>query len=444
MLDKIGKYEVRKEIGRGAMGTVYEGFDPAIGRRVAIKTLRTDVFDHSQLPEVLARFKREAQSAGRLSHPHIVTIYEYGEESGTPYIVMEFMAGTELGQLLSRGTRFPLEEIVRVMTQLLGALAVAHESGVVHRDLKPANLFMLQDGSLKVVDFGIAHVEASDLTGTGALLGTPAYMSPEQVLGLPVDLRSDIFSAGVIFYQLLTGDKPFTGSIHTINQKILQQEPLEPSKLNPLLSAAWDAVVSRAMAKKPAVRYESSRHFAEAIKAAFQAEHAHDEEAKRKAADASEHAYRAAEERSRVEAMRRAEAERVAKEEAEARKAAEDRARQEAQRREEEAAARAQRDVEEKARADLARRKADETAAMPQPRSRIPMYVALAIVAVLGVLGGGFYVGGDTIKRAVYGEQFSRLEDDKLRREFEENNAAALRRAEEIRTSLDFHPALLS
>ena len=269
--DRIGRYEVRMQIGRGAMGTVFEGFDPQIGRKVAIKTLRTELFESSQLTDVLARFKREAQSAGRLSHPNIVTIYEYGEEQGTPYIAMEYLQGNELGALLSRGTRFSQDEIAALMSQMLSALAHAHDNGVVHRDLKPANMFVV-DNSLKVVDFGIARVEASDLTDTGAMLGTPAYMSPEQCLGTQVDKRSDIFSAGVILYQLLTGDKPFTGSVTTIIQKVLRQDPLPPSDLNPTISAAWDRVVARAIAKKPEARFESGRHFLEALKLAHKAE----------------------------------------------------------------------------------------------------------------------------------------------------------------------------
>ncbi len=272
VLEKIGKYEIRREIGRGAMGVVYEGFDPVIGRRVAIKVLRTEVFAPDQLPDLLERFKREAQSAGRLSHPHIVTIHDYGEEAGTPYIVMEYMAGQELARQLERGSRFTLDGVVRVMTALLGALAHAHENGVVHRDLKPSNIFVLEDGSLKVVDFGIARVEASELTDTGTMLGTPAYMSPEQFLTLPVDARSDLYSSGVILYQLLTGDKPFTGSVTAIMQKVLHQEPIEPSMLNPTLAKHWDAVVARAMAKKPEARYQSARQFLEAVKAAHAAE----------------------------------------------------------------------------------------------------------------------------------------------------------------------------
>jgi serine/threonine protein kinase len=269
--EKIGKYEIKRQIGRGAMGAVFEAYDSVIERRVALKLLRVDVFEPNQMADVRARFKREAHSAGRLSHPHIVTIFDYGEHEGTPYIVMDFMSGKELSHHLDGGRRMPLGEVVRVMGQLLGALAYAHESGVVHRDIKPANIFVLHDGSLKVVDFGVARIEASELTDTGAMIGTPAYMSPEQFLGLPVDARSDIFSCGVILYQLLTGDKPFTGSVTTIMQKVLRQDPVEPSALNPTLSHAWDAVVKRALAKKPDARYLSARQFSESIRAAHEA-----------------------------------------------------------------------------------------------------------------------------------------------------------------------------
>ncbi len=251
------------------MGTVFEAFDPVIQRRVAIKTLRLEIFDESQLADVRTRFIREAQSAGQMAHPHIVTVYDYGEHEGTPYIVMEFLAGSELSKVLERGTRLPLSEVVRLMTQLLGALAYAHQRKVVHRDIKPGNIFVLDDGSLKVVDFGLARVEASNLTDTGAILGTPAYMSPEQFLALPVDERSDIFSAGVILYELLTGDKPFTGSFTTVMQKVLHQVQIEPSRLNPLLSNGWDAVINRAMAKKPEARFHSARQFSETIKQVF-------------------------------------------------------------------------------------------------------------------------------------------------------------------------------
>ncbi|HUF82112.1 MAG TPA: serine/threonine-protein kinase, partial [Burkholderiales bacterium] len=269
MLERVGRYEIRGQIGRGAMGTVFEGFDSSIGRRVAIKMVRTEGFDPSQLPGMLARFKREAQSAGQLSHPNIVTIYEYGEEAGSPYIVMEYIAGQEIGQPMNRGVRFSTDEIERIMSQLLGALAHAHERGVVHRDLKPSNIFLLKDGSIKVVDFGIARIESSDLTETGAMLGTPAYMSPEQCVGRRVDHRSDLFSAGVILYQLLTGDKPFTGSTTTIIQKVLRMDPLPPSELDSTLSPAWDAVIASAMAKMPEARYQSAQEFADAVRGAL-------------------------------------------------------------------------------------------------------------------------------------------------------------------------------
>ena len=268
-LGNIGKYELRRQIGRGAMGVVYEAFDTVIERRVALKMLRTEVFPPEQLPEVRARLKREAHSAGKLSHPSIVTIFDYGEHQGAPYIVMDFMEGEELSKSLEGGARLALGTVVRIMEQLLAALGYAHDNGVVHRDVKPSNMFVLRDGTLKVVDFGLARVESSNLTETGAVLGTPAYMSPEQFLGVPVDARSDIFSAGVVLYQLLTGDRPFTGSPTTIMQKVLRQDPIEPSALNPTLSHAWDTIVKRALAKKPDDRLQSARQFADWVRLAF-------------------------------------------------------------------------------------------------------------------------------------------------------------------------------
>jgi len=269
-LGKVGKYELRHQIGRGAMGVVYEAFDTVIERAVALKMLRTDVFPPEQLADVRARFKREAHSAGRLSHPNIVTVFDYGEHDGTPYIAMDLMVGEELARSLDSGARMALPQVVRVMEQLLGALAYAHENGVVHRDIKPSNVFVLRDGSIKVVDFGLARIETSNLTESGAVLGTPAYMSPEQFLGLPADARSDIFSAGVMLYQMLTGDRPFSGSPTTIMQKVLRQDPVEPSVLNPTLSAGWDALIKRVLAKKPDDRLQSAREFAEWMRLALE------------------------------------------------------------------------------------------------------------------------------------------------------------------------------
>jgi serine/threonine-protein kinase len=249
---------------------VYEAFDTVIERAVALKMLRTDVFPPEQLADVRARFKREAHSAGRLSHPNIVTVFDYGEHEDTPYIAMDLMVGEELSRSLDSGARLALPQVMRVMDQLLAALAYAHENGVVHRDIKPSNVFVLRDGSIKVVDFGLARIETSNLTESGAVLGTPAYMSPEQFLGLPADARSDIFSSGVMLYQMLTGDRPFSGSPTTIMQKVLRQDPVEPSVLNPTLSAEWDKLIKRVLAKKPDDRLQSAREFAEWMRRVFE------------------------------------------------------------------------------------------------------------------------------------------------------------------------------
>ncbi|HEX4326736.1 MAG TPA: serine/threonine-protein kinase [Burkholderiales bacterium] len=267
-ISKLGKYEIRGELGRGAMGVVYEGFDPIIERIVAIKTIRAEQFDRSQVADLLARFKREAQAAGRLNHPHIVGIYEYGEDNGVAFIAMEYIKGRELKDYFEENRRFPMKEVERIMTEMLDALEHAHSHGVTHRDMKPANVILL-DGTaaVKVADFGIARIETSELTQAGTVLGTPAYMSPEQFLGQTVDRRSDLFSCGVILYQFLTGEKPFTGAVTTIMHKVLKEEPLPPSTLNATLPAAWDSVVKKVMAKNPDDRYQSAREFGEAIRA---------------------------------------------------------------------------------------------------------------------------------------------------------------------------------
>ena len=283
-LGKIGKYEIRRELGRGAMGVVYEGYDPVIERTVAIKTIRPEQLEKTQAVEILARFKREAQAAGRLSHPHIVAIYDYGEVAPegelardtaggqVAYIAMEFIRGRELKDYFDANERFGIKQVERIMQELLSALDHAHKNGVVHRDMKPANVILLEEGTVKVADFGIARIETSDLTQAGTVLGTPAYMSPEQFLGQPVDGRSDIFSCGVILYQFLTGEKPFTGTVTTIMHKVLKEEPLPPSTLNVTLPPAWDAVVKKAMAKGPAERFQTAAEFAAAIRNAAERE----------------------------------------------------------------------------------------------------------------------------------------------------------------------------
>jgi serine/threonine-protein kinase len=264
---KLGKYTIRRELGRGAMGVVYEGFDPFIERVVAIKTIKPEQSGQADAGDLLARFKREAQAAGRLSHPNIVSIYEYGEEDGVAFIAMEYIKGKELKEYFESGRRFPIGEVARVMGEILGALDHASRNGVTHRDIKPANVIILDNGTVKVADFGIARIETSELTQAGTVLGTPSYMSPEQFLGTPVDGRSDIFSCGVILYQFLTGEKPFSGAVTTIMHKVLKEEPMPPSTLNATLPPAWDAVVKKAMAKSPSDRYQTAAKFAADIAA---------------------------------------------------------------------------------------------------------------------------------------------------------------------------------
>ena len=267
-ISTLGKYEIRHEIGRGAMGVVYEGYDPMIKRIVALKTIRADQLAGADGPNVIARFRREAQAAGRLNHPNIVSIYEFGEDAGTWFIAMEKIGGRELKQCFETNERFTTVDIVRIMSQVLDALDYSHRQGVIHRDIKPANIFLLPGGVVKVGDFGIAHIETSNLTQVGAVMGTPSYMSPEQIMGLPVDGRSDLFSAGVILYQFLTGERPFAGSATTTMQKVLKEDPLPPSSLNVQAPAGMDAVVRKALAKRPEDRFQTAREFADALRAA--------------------------------------------------------------------------------------------------------------------------------------------------------------------------------
>ncbi|HET9041617.1 MAG TPA: serine/threonine-protein kinase [Burkholderiales bacterium] len=267
-LTKLGKFQIRRELGKGAMGIVYEGHDPMIDRVVALKTIRAENLQGEDAQEQLARFRREAQAAGRLTHPNIVGIYDFGEDAGTYYIAMEFVKGRELQSYLEANERFAMHDIVRVMGQLLEALQYSHKHGVVHRDIKPSNIIILADGTAKVADFGIARLESSNLTQAGMVLGTPSYMSPEQFMGQTVDGRSDLFSAGVILYQLLTGEKPFTGSLTTIMHKVLQEEPLPPSQLNVQVPRAFDAVIRKALAKRPDERYQTAGEFLDAIRQA--------------------------------------------------------------------------------------------------------------------------------------------------------------------------------
>ena len=264
-MSSLGKYEIRRELGRGAMGVVYEGFDPLIKRIVALKTIRADQLDGDSAETAIARFRREAQAAGGSTIRTSSSIYDFGEDAGVWYIAMEFVKGRELKDCFEANERFATADIVRIMTQILDALDYSHQQGVVHRDIKPANIFLLTDGTVKVADFGIAHIESSNLTQAGTVLGTPSYMSPEQILGLPVDGRSDLFSAGVILYQFLTGERPFTGSATTTMHKVLKEDPLPPSRFNVQVPGAMDAVVRKALAKRPDERFQTAEEFAAAL-----------------------------------------------------------------------------------------------------------------------------------------------------------------------------------
>ena len=271
---KLGKYEVRREIGRGGMGVVYEGFDPLIDRRVALKTFINEFFDGTQSDNLLTRLQREAQAAGRLSHPNIIAVYDFGEdvvkdaqgaETKTAFIAMEFVEGRSLESYLEAKERFAMPEIERIFCELLDALEYSHSQGVVHRDIKPGNIILLKDGTVKVGDFGVARIESSTLTQVGTVLGSPSYMPPEQFMGQTVDGRSDLYSAGVVLYQLLTAEVPFTGAFTTIMHRVLNDNAPPPSALNVQVPRGFDAVIRRAMAKRPDERYQSAGEFKQAV-----------------------------------------------------------------------------------------------------------------------------------------------------------------------------------
>ena len=270
---KLGKYELRREVGRGGMGVVYEAYDTTICRRVALKTLCSAVLSGPEADAFIGRLRREAQAAGRLTHPNIVAVYDFGEEpqeqgaraGRIAYITMEFVEGRELQALLATQERLPVAAIVRIMGQLLDALEYSHKNGVVHRDIKPANIMLLQDDTVKVTDFGIARIESSTLTRAGTVMGSPSYMSPEQFLGLSIDARSDLYSAGVVLYELLAGEVPFPGSFSTAMHKVLNDTPTPVSVLNVHAPKGIDALLGRALAKKPADRFQSAAEFKQAV-----------------------------------------------------------------------------------------------------------------------------------------------------------------------------------
>jgi serine/threonine-protein kinase len=247
------------------MGVVYRAFDPAIHRPVAIKTIIKSAMDPSELQYALTRFRHEAQAVGRLTHPRIVQIYDYGEEMDLAYIVMEMVNGKSLFEHLQGSAHFGLKEIGEIIRQLLDGLDYAHGQGVIHRDVKPSNILVNDDGRIKISDFGIARLDSSTLTQVGEIMGSPGYMSPEQFIGSEIDARSDIYSAAVIAYELLAGRKPFTGSGLEIMRQAVNERPVNPSEHNPLISVQLDWATQKALAKKPAERFQTAREFSDAI-----------------------------------------------------------------------------------------------------------------------------------------------------------------------------------
>jgi serine/threonine-protein kinase len=265
----IGRYRIERVLGRGAMGVVYLAFDPKIERKVALKTIRHDLLHGASgerpTDDPRQRFLNEARAAGRLIHPHIVQVYDFDEprdETGdAAFFTMEYVAGESLAARLAaiRPTqRMPPARALGWFVQLLDALDYAHGAGVVHRDIKPANLLITERGACKVTDFGIARIGTSDLTQAGMLIGTPGYMSPEQFTGEPLDARADLFSAAVVLYEMLTGVCPFNGPPSVVMQQILTVTPAAPSTLAPDLPASLDTILAKALAKRPAERFQSA------------------------------------------------------------------------------------------------------------------------------------------------------------------------------------------
>ncbi|HXZ95470.1 MAG TPA: protein kinase [Burkholderiales bacterium] len=269
--DKIGKYEIQGVLGKGGMGVVYKGWDSAISRSVAIKAITKARLDASELKQVMDRFRHEAKAAGRLVHPRIVQIYDYGEDAETAYIVMELVNGKTLERHLTQEVCYEIREVGEIIRQLLDGIGHAHSEGIVHRDIKPSNIMINNDGRIKISDFGIAHIESSNLTQTGDVFGTLHYMAPEQFLGVEVDKLADLYSIGVIAYELLTGSKPFYGSKAMVMQQVLNERPADPSLLNPKLSPLIDQVLHKALAKKREDRFQSAREFSQAFREAIDA-----------------------------------------------------------------------------------------------------------------------------------------------------------------------------
>jgi len=256
-LKKISRYEVEKEIGRGAMGVVYLAHDPVINRFVALKTIDiANSLDNIKRNELTKRMLTEVRSAGRLNHPNIVTIYDYGEDI-LPFVVMEYVEGESLELLRKKRGKISIEEIYPVLKGIASGIDYAHSMGIIHRDIKPDNILITKDFIPKITDFGIARLLDTSSTHDSAIIGSPSYMSPEQILGGPMDSTTDIFSFGVLIYYIIAGEKPFSGNTpHAVTYKILNEEPKPPSFYNPVLTHHIDGVVLKTLSKKPEERYK--------------------------------------------------------------------------------------------------------------------------------------------------------------------------------------------
>jgi serine/threonine-protein kinase len=273
-IEKLGRYDIVRVLGKGAMGVVYEGRDPNLDRQVAIKTIRVQSLSAESAVEYDGRFRTEARSAARLNHPNIVSVFDSGQDGDTAYLVMEFIEGQDLKHHLENGARFSVRSSIVMVHDLLMALDHAHRQNVVHRDIKPANMLIELSGRVKLTDFGVARIQEPDethLTQVGGAVGTPKYMSPEQAKGMRGDSRSDVFSAGVVLYELLTGVLPFEGENQfAVIHKIVGHDPVPPSTLNPEVPAAMDEVMARAMTKNPDERYATAREFGLALRVVAQ------------------------------------------------------------------------------------------------------------------------------------------------------------------------------
>ena len=268
----IGRYRIEALLGTGAMGEVYRAHDPAIDRLVAIKVVRPELVAGAGGEQLLERFRREARAAGRRFHPNIVAIWDFGDDNGTPFLVMELVEGQSLDQLIKSSGPLPQDRSVAIITQVLNALGFAHGNGIVHRDIKPSNIMVLPGDQVKVADFGIARLETSEFTIVGDLLGTPAYMAPEQLSGGPIDHRTDLFATGVILFEMLTGVKPFRGkSITEIISFMEKRGPEDIRALNPEVPEAMKHVIGKSVAFDPAQRYADAAAFSKAVAGAMPA-----------------------------------------------------------------------------------------------------------------------------------------------------------------------------